>query len=166
MYVEFLLWLNELSTNEKYESLLHRYFINALNDKVLLELEECSSDIRKTNAILKKYWDSAHMILDVDALGDHLLTELESIYKYNKYGIEEFGKRCYSLWNHFHHTYNGKNLFGPWVMPMIACLGMTKRKLASYMRRRSPFIVRKNKLHTTFYCFCLHLHTFLLFFHI
>ena len=95
-----LLWLNELSTNEKYESMLHKYFINASNDKVLLELEECSSDIRKTNAILENYWDSAHMILDDDVLGDHLFTELAAIYKYNKFGIEEFGKRCYSLWNH------------------------------------------------------------------
>ncbi len=50
-------------------------------------------------------------------------------------------------------------------MPMIACLGMTKRKRASYMKRRSSFFVRKNKFHTPFHCSYLHLHTFLLFFH-
>ena len=99
LYAEFLLWLNELNTNEKYESLLHEYFLNAPNDKVLLELEECSSDIRRINAILENYWDSVHRILDVDIFGEHLFSELESIYKFNKFGIEEFSKRCYSLWS-------------------------------------------------------------------
>ena len=100
LYAEFLLWLNELNTNEKYESLLHKYFLNAPSDKVLLELEECSSDILRTNAILENYWDSEHKILDVDVFGEYLFSELESIYKFNKFSINEFGKRCYSLWNH------------------------------------------------------------------
>ena len=40
LYAEFLLLLNELNTNEKYESLLYEYFLNASNDKVLFDLEE------------------------------------------------------------------------------------------------------------------------------
>ena len=98
LYAEFLLWINELNTNEKYESLLHEYFLSAPNDKVLLELEECSSDIRRTNAIFENFWDSEHKIFDVDIFGRSLFSELECIYKSNKFNIEEFAKRCYSLW--------------------------------------------------------------------
>ena len=98
LYAEFLLWLIKLNTNEKYENLLHEYFLSAPNDKVLLQLEECSWDIRRTNAILANYWDSEHKILDVDMFGRCLFSELESIYKCNKFSIEDFGKYCYSLW--------------------------------------------------------------------
>ncbi len=98
LYAEFLLWLNELNTNEKYELLLHKYFLNNPNDNIFLELETCSSDILRTNAIFENYWNLEHRILDVDTFGKHLFSELESIYKSNTFGIEEFGNRCYSLW--------------------------------------------------------------------
>ena len=65
LYAEFLLWLIKLNTNEKYENLLHEYFLSAPNDKVLLELEECSSDILRTNAILENYWDSEHKWISI-----------------------------------------------------------------------------------------------------
>ena len=98
LYAEFLLWINELYTNEKYESLLHDYFLNAPNDNVLLELEECTSDLLKTNAIFHNLWVTEDKFFDVDVFGEHLFAELESIYVINKFSIEEFGKRCNSLW--------------------------------------------------------------------
>ena len=100
LYAAFLLWLNALNTNEKYELLLHKYFLNTPNDKVLFELEESCSDIRRTNAILENYWNSENKILDADVFGEHLFSKLEFVYKSNKFVIEDFGKRCYSLWGY------------------------------------------------------------------
>ena len=94
-----LLCLSGFTTNEKYELLLHKYFLNNPYYKILLELEECSPDILRTNAILENYWKSENRILDVDVFGNHLFCELESIYESKKFSIEEFGERCYSLWN-------------------------------------------------------------------
>ena len=144
LYAEFLLWLNELNTNEKYESLLHKYFLNAPSDKVLLELEECSSDILRTNAILENYWDSEHKILDVDVFGEYLFSELESIYKFNKFSINEFGKRCYSLWNHLPSHIQQKEPF--WTLSYADdCLSWNDETQTRKLYEEAFFFFRQKK---------------------
>jgi hypothetical protein len=45
-----------------------------------------------------------------------------------------------------HHTSIKQSHFGHYLMQMIACLGMTKRKRESCMRRHFLSIVRKNEI--------------------
>ena len=98
LYAEFLLWLNKLRTSERYELLLHKYFTNNPSDKIFLELEECSSDILRTNIIFNNYWSLESNVLNVDEFGKQLFIRLEDIYKSNKFAIDKFGELCCLLW--------------------------------------------------------------------
>jgi len=58
LYAEFLLWSLNVHTGERYRASLNSLFLRCESQsEILLELEECSSDIRKTASCFRRYWE-------------------------------------------------------------------------------------------------------------
>lgn len=99
LYAEFLLWKHGFHSGERYEKLLNELFLIDSDNDFLLELEECSTNALKTSQALTRGWNAALSQLDVSTFGKHLFSSLRLAYCSNGVDIEEFGKRCYLLWD-------------------------------------------------------------------
>lgn len=98
LYAEFLLWKHNLESSNRYEELLNKYFLLNPENEFLLELEECSNDISKTNECFLQYWTYKHPVINSSDFGKSLFYSLRHIYESNELTIEDFGKHCYLLW--------------------------------------------------------------------
>ena len=78
---------------------LDRLFSETPNNKILLELEECSNNYKETFARLIRYFEYETNTFDSYIFGKTLFNGLEIVYKSDVYTIAEFGKICYQLWN-------------------------------------------------------------------
>lgn len=96
-----LLWTFGLSTSESYNATLDKEFLENPDSDILLQLEFCSSDCDATFDIINRYWMYECKDFSVDAFGKCLFEELKKIYDSNIFTIEDFGRKCYSLWQHF-----------------------------------------------------------------
>ena len=101
LYAECLLWFHGFNTNEAYQSLLNEYFLNNEQSSILLELEECSSNLLNTRGRFMRYWNYECSDFNPDAFGKRLFKSLEKVYKSNKFKIDEFAKKCNKLWFDF-----------------------------------------------------------------
>jgi len=92
------LWAWGFCPIQEYNNHLDKMFLKAPDDEVLLELEESSSDYKKTFARLKRYFDYETNSFDSVKFGKVLFNGLEDAYKTDMFNIAEFGKRCYDIW--------------------------------------------------------------------
>lgn len=93
-----LLWKIGLSTGEDYNAKLDKMFLENSNCNLLLELESCSSNCDSTFDILQRFWKYEFKDFSLDAFEKCLLADLKKIYFSNAFTLEDFGKKCYSLW--------------------------------------------------------------------
>lgn len=93
-----LLWKIGLTTGEDYNIALDEMFIKNSDSDLLLKLEYCSSNSDITADILKKYWIYEYKNFTVDAFGKCLLQDLKAIYLSNVFTIQDYAKKCCSLW--------------------------------------------------------------------
>lgn len=98
LYAEFILWKHGFNARERYEKLLNELFLIDSSNNFLFELEECSTNMLKTNQAFMHGWSSDAQ-LDVSIFGKHLFSSLKLVYHLNGMSIEEFGRRCYLLWS-------------------------------------------------------------------
>ena len=93
-----LLWIFGFSVAENYNKTLDSMFLAQPESDILLELESCSSDSDATFDALHRYWMYECKEFSVDIFGKCLLENLKTAYQANIFSIEEFGRKCYSLW--------------------------------------------------------------------
>lgn len=91
------LWAWGLCSMQEYNVHLDRLFSETPNNKILLELEECSNNYKETFARLKRYFEYETNTFDSYIFGKTLFNGLEIVYKSDVYTIAEFGKICYQL---------------------------------------------------------------------
>lgn len=99
LYANFLMWLHGFNDGKRYAELLDSAFLNDSANDVLLDLEECSSGLLDTSGRFMSYWTYEHSEIDAVAFGKELFFCLKINYDAKILCIEEFGKRCYQLWN-------------------------------------------------------------------
>ena len=100
LFAEFYLWYCGVNTNEKYEAFLHKTFlIREPGDKFLLELEECSSDIKATYRCFMCHWEKSDF--DFDGFKSSLFEKLKVLYGSDQYSLHEFVRKCFSVWKNF-----------------------------------------------------------------
>ena len=99
LYANFLLWLHGFNDGKRYAELLNSAFVDDSTNDILLELEECSSSLLDTRGQFMRYWTYKHPEIDAVAFGRELFGGLKINYNARILCIEEFGKRCYRLWN-------------------------------------------------------------------
>lgn len=93
------LWAWGFCSMQKYNACLDKMFSDAPDNEVLLELEECSDNCKNTFARLRRFFEYETNSFDSDKFGKTLFHGLEVAYKSKVYSINEFGSRCYELWN-------------------------------------------------------------------
>ena len=98
LYAELLLWYAGFHSSERYDALLDEKFLNNPENKLYLELEECSSNLLDSIGRFSRYWDDAHSEFDKDTFGKRLFSGLKATYNANNFEILKFGNRCYKLW--------------------------------------------------------------------
>lgn len=95
-----LLWKNGLGTYDEYNKILDERFLENPDNDILLELEWCSSDCEKTFSIINNFRHYEYFQkFNVDRFGEKLFCGLEAVYMADSIPIDEFGRRCYQLWN-------------------------------------------------------------------
>lgn len=93
-----LLWKIGLTDGADYSKTLDELFLSDVNNDLLLELESCSYDYDTAFDILQRFWKYECKSFCVDTFGRCLTKDLKEVYESNIHSIEEFGKKCYSLW--------------------------------------------------------------------
>lgn len=99
LYAELLLWHIGFHSSKRYSTLLDEKFLRDPENKLYLELEECSSDIRDSMGRVKRYWDHESSGFDRDQFGKQLFEGLKSAYDANRFEVSDFGARCCKLWH-------------------------------------------------------------------
>jgi hypothetical protein len=85
----------ELITLDNYNMHLDEIFLQYPDDDLLLELQWCSTDSKKTIDAIWEYSRDVEIVFDI--FGRFLLGELKVIYK--EMDINSFGAKAYSVWN-------------------------------------------------------------------
>ena len=93
-----LLWKIGLTDGIDYSRTLNEIFLSDTSNDMLLELESCSYDYDAAFDILQRFWKYECNTFCVDTFGRCLAEDLKAIYESNVYSIEDFGRKCYSLW--------------------------------------------------------------------
>ena len=93
-----LLWKNGLTDGSDYSRILDEIFLSDVNNELLLELESCSYDYDTAVDILQRFWKYECKNFSVDIFGRCLTKDLKKVYESNNFPIEDFGRKCYSLW--------------------------------------------------------------------
>ena len=101
-----LLWKIGLTMGDDYNKTLDEMFLANSDNDMLLELESCSSDCDATFDILQRFWKYECNDFSVDTFGKCLLEDLIIIYFSNIFSIEDYAKKCSSLWQHFPNEVN------------------------------------------------------------
>lgn len=94
-----ILWKCGFITQEEYGSFLDEAFIADPDSSLLLLLEERSTDSDKTYEIIDNLLHDNAFWPDLDKVGDKIRGYIGGIYKSDSLTVEEFGHRCYELWN-------------------------------------------------------------------
>ncbi len=87
---------NDLMTNKEYNQYLDELFVKTPDNSLLIELEWCSSNIKQSIIIIKRYF--VEQRINYNKFGMFLLSKLEKVYQSNKMNIKDFGERMYLLW--------------------------------------------------------------------
>ena len=102
-----LLWKFGLDDGTDYRKTLDEMFLADVNNDLLLELESCSSyDYDTAFDILQRFWNYECKNFSVDVFGRCLTEDLKTVYQSNVFHIEDFGRKCYSLWQHLPNELN------------------------------------------------------------
>ncbi len=101
-----LLWKFGLTDGSDYSRTLDEIFLSDVNNDLLLELESCSYDYDAAFDILQGFWKYECKVFCVDTFGRCLTENLKVVYESNVYSIEDFGKKCYSLWQQLPNELN------------------------------------------------------------
>lgn len=102
------LWAFGLAEKEEYCKELDRLFMLSPEDDLLLELEDLGGDCK---AVLARIFLLVKNSLNVEEFGKELFAVLEKVYDEKKFTLEEFGKRCFRLWNWFPDILRDKEPF-------------------------------------------------------
>lgn len=98
LYAYVYLWTFGFITCKEYNKYLDTLFVNETDNEILLELESCASDYRKSFAILNRYFEYEIQSFDISLFGRTLFAGLRKIYETNLVTIQDFGKCCYDMW--------------------------------------------------------------------
>lgn len=98
LFAYLYLWTWGFFSAEEYNVQLDKMFSESLDNEVLLELEEYSSNYKDTFARLQRYFAYETSVFKINKFGKTLFKGLETVYNSNIYSITEFGRRCYGLW--------------------------------------------------------------------
>ena len=101
-----LLWKIVLTDGNDYSKTLDEMFLSDVNNELLLELEGCSYDYDTAFDILQRFWKYECKNFSVDVFGGCLTEDLKTVYQSNVFHIEDFGRKCYSLWQHLPNELN------------------------------------------------------------
>ena len=101
-----LLWKIGLTDGNDYSKTLDKMFLSDVNNELLLELESCSFDYDTAFDILQRFWKYECKNFFVDIFGRCLTEDLKTVYESNDFTIEDFGKKCYSLWQQLPNELN------------------------------------------------------------
>ena len=101
-----LLWKFGLADGNDYSKTLDEMFLSDVNNELLLELEGCSYDYDTAFDILQRFWKYECKNFSVDVFGRCLTEDLKTVYQSNVFHIEDFGRKCYSLWQHLPNELN------------------------------------------------------------
>ena len=101
-----LLWKIGLTDGNDYSKTLDEMFLSDVNNELLLELEGCSYDYDTAFDILQRFWKYECKNFSVDVFGRCLTEDLKTVYQSNVFHIEDFGRKCYSLWQHLPNELN------------------------------------------------------------
>ena len=101
-----LLWKIGLTDGNDYSKTLDEMFLSDVNNELLLELEGCSYDYDTAFDILQRFWKYECKNFSVDIFGRCLTEDLKTVYQSNVFHIEDFGRKCYSLWQHLPNELN------------------------------------------------------------
>ena len=101
-----LLWKIGLTDGTDYSKTLDKMFLSDVNNELLLELESCSYDYDTAFDILQRFWKYECKNFFVDIFGRCLTEDLKTVYESNDFTIEDFGKKCYSLWQQLPNELN------------------------------------------------------------
>ena len=101
-----LLWKIGLTDGNDYSKTLDEMFLSDVNNELLLELEGCSYDYDTAFDILQRFWKYECKNFSVDVFGGCLTEDLKTVYQSNVFHIEDFGRKCYSLWQHLPNELN------------------------------------------------------------
>lgn len=92
------LWAWGFCSMEEYNVQLDKLFCESPANEALLDLEECSSEIKDTFARLQRYFTYETNAFNSEKFGKTLFDGLEAVYSSGVYSIADFGQRCYKLW--------------------------------------------------------------------
>ena len=102
-----LLWKFGLTDGSDYSRTLDEIFLSDVNNDLLLELESCSSyDYDTAFDILQRFWKYECKNFSVDIFGRCLTEDLKTVYESNDFPIEDFGRKCYSIWQQLPNELN------------------------------------------------------------
>lgn len=101
-----LLWKIGLTDGTDYSKTLDKMFLSDVNNELLLELESCSYDYDTAFDILQRFWKYECKYFSVDIFGRCLTEELKTVYESNDFPIEDFGRKCYSIWQQLPNELN------------------------------------------------------------
>lgn len=85
----------EFITLDKYNEYLCDIFLQHTDNDLLLELQWCSTDSKKTIDTILEY--SRETEIDYNVFGRFLIDELKAVYK--EMDINSFATKAYSVWN-------------------------------------------------------------------
>lgn len=83
---------------DRYEEYLNREFLKQPENDLLLDLQCCYSDYKKSVDTINYYLSTTNY--DYKIFGKYLMKELKFIYLQNIFDIKIFSKRTYLLWKH------------------------------------------------------------------
>ena len=101
-----LLWKIGLTDGNDYSKTLDKMFLSDVNNELLLELESCSFDYDTAFDILQRFWKYECKNFFVDIFGRCLTEDLKTVYESNDFSIEDFGRKCYSIWQQLPNELN------------------------------------------------------------
>ena len=106
MICKSLLWKIGLTDGTDYSKTLDKMFLSDVNNELLLELESCSYDYDTAFDILQRFWKYECKNFSFDIFGRCLTEDLKTVYESNDFSIEDFGRKCYSIWQQLPNELN------------------------------------------------------------
>lgn len=93
------LWASGFCSEQEYNNYLHKLFLKNSDNNLLLTLEECSDNYKRTINLINSCFENKTLVFDIKDFGNALFINLKKVYNSNSLDITEFGKRIYKLWN-------------------------------------------------------------------
>ena len=96
--VNIILYKTKFIEDKEYNNKLNKFFNENSDNDLLLDLEMCSKDSKKSWAVFQKHFFENKLSYNYDILGKNLFEELKKIYNSKKINIKEFGIKSYEVW--------------------------------------------------------------------